>query len=81
MESTLFFVRGKSVMKSMEIDRQRSSGIFRGSSNPGGFVSRGLFRRQGSQSEMNFSIDLSILDQYQRFARVKYVRSAPGRPP
>ncbi|OWZ04075.1 hypothetical protein PHMEG_00024091 [Phytophthora megakarya] len=77
IESTSRFVRGRSVMQSMVIDRHRSSGIFSGSSRPDVFGSRGLFRRQGSQSAMNFWIDFNMLDQYQRLARVKNVRSAP----
>ncbi|KAG3119120.1 hypothetical protein PI125_g2327 [Phytophthora idaei] len=68
-------------MKSMDIDFHLSSGMLNGSSSPGGFDSRGLFRRHGSQSAMNFWIDFSIFDQYQRLASVKYVRSAPGWPP
>ncbi|EGZ29810.1 hypothetical protein PHYSODRAFT_467445 [Phytophthora sojae] len=52
MESTFRFVRGSSVMKSIEIDLHRSSGTLSGSSKPGGFVNRCLFRRHGSQSAM-----------------------------
>ncbi|KAG2761508.1 hypothetical protein PC116_g27480 [Phytophthora cactorum] len=81
IESTSRLVRGRSVMKSIEMDLHRSSGILRGSIKPGGFVNRGLFRRHGSQSAMNFWIKLNILDQYQRRASVKYVLSAPGCPP
>ncbi|OWZ07834.1 hypothetical protein PHMEG_00019721 [Phytophthora megakarya] len=53
IESTSRFVCGRSVRKSMEIDRHHSS------------------------SAMNFWIDFNMLDQYQRIARVKNVRSAP----
>ncbi|EGZ06492.1 hypothetical protein PHYSODRAFT_531729 [Phytophthora sojae] len=44
IESTPRSVRGRSVMKSMEMDLQRSSGILSGSSNPGGFVNRGFVK-------------------------------------
>ncbi|EGZ14854.1 hypothetical protein PHYSODRAFT_510211 [Phytophthora sojae] len=44
MESTSRFVRGRSVMKSMEIDLHRSSGMLNGSSQPGGFVNRGFVK-------------------------------------
>ncbi|POM71889.1 Hypothetical protein PHPALM_11481 [Phytophthora palmivora] len=81
MELTLRFVCGKSMMKSIEIDLQHSSGIFSGSSKPGAFVSLGLFRRHGSQSAMNFWIDFSILAKYQWCTSFRYVLSAPGCPP
>ncbi|EGZ11585.1 hypothetical protein PHYSODRAFT_517861 [Phytophthora sojae] len=42
--STSRSVRGRSVMKSMEMDLQRSSGMLSGSSNPGGFVNRGFVK-------------------------------------
>ncbi|OWY99646.1 hypothetical protein PHMEG_00029320 [Phytophthora megakarya] len=47
-------------MKSIEIYRHRSSGIFSGSISPGVFVSRGLFRRQSLQSAMYFLIIRAI---------------------
>ncbi|EGZ28055.1 hypothetical protein PHYSODRAFT_471006 [Phytophthora sojae] len=47
-------------MKSIEIDRHLSSGICNGSRSPGGFVNRGLLRRQSSQSAMYFLIVCAI---------------------
>ncbi|OWZ13991.1 hypothetical protein PHMEG_00012597 [Phytophthora megakarya] len=60
-----FLASGKSVMKSIEIDHHRSSGVFSGSIIPGVFVSRGLFRRQSSQTAMYFLIVRALRGQYQ----------------
>lgn len=49
-------VSGKSVMKSIEIERHRSSRTCSGSMSPGVVASRGLFRRQSSQPAMYFLI-------------------------
>ncbi|EGZ14683.1 hypothetical protein PHYSODRAFT_510323 [Phytophthora sojae] len=46
----------RSVIKSIEMDRHRSSGICNGSKSPGVFVYRGLLRRQSSQCAMYFLI-------------------------
>eukprot|EP00644_Phytophthora_capsici_P004667 jgi/Phyca11/110838/e_gw1.19.405.1 len=75
------FVSGKSVMKSIEIERHRSSGICRGSKRAGVFVNRGLFRLQSSQSAMYFVIIRTILGQYQSARSFRYVRSTPECPP
>ncbi|EEY65326.1 uncharacterized protein PITG_16970 [Phytophthora infestans T30-4] len=44
MEITSRFVRGKSVMKSIDIDTHRSSGTRSASSSPGGFASRNFVK-------------------------------------
>ncbi|OWY95832.1 hypothetical protein PHMEG_00034066 [Phytophthora megakarya] len=59
-------------MKSVEIDRHRSSEIFSGSISPGVFVCRGLFRRQSSQSAMYFLIVRVMRGQYQSARSFRY---------